>query len=75
MKNLLKISKNSKIDKKNAIKSVDDTIQLKARLNILLTEKDMRSLKLKEMEIGIPSQNIITALIHKYLENKIKLNI
>lgn len=70
----MKISKNSKIDKKNAIKSVDDTIQLKARLNILLTEKDMRSLKLKEIEIGIPSQNIITALIHKYLENKIKLN-
>jgi predicted DNA binding CopG/RHH family protein len=73
--NELKVSKNKKNDIKNAYISVNDTIQLKAQLNIRLTEKDLRSLKLKEIEIGIPSQNIITALIHKYLENKIELTI
>mgnify|MGYP001450435013 CR=1 FL=1 len=73
--NLLKISKTRKLDMKNAIKSVDDTIQLKAKMNILLTEKDMRKLKLKEIEMGIPSQNIVTALVHKYLDNKIELTI
>lgn len=74
-KNLLKVSKNRKMDMKNAIKAVDDTVQLKAKLNILLTEKDMRKLKLKEIEMGIPSQNIVTALVHKYLDNKIELTI
>ncbi len=73
--NLLKISKTRKLDMKNAIKAVDDTIQLKAKMNFLLTEKDMRKLKLKEIEMGIPSQNIVTALVHKYLENKIELTI
>lgn len=72
---LLKISKTRKLDMKNAIKAVDDTIQLKAKMNILLTEKDMRKLKLKEIEIGIPSQNIVTALVHKYLDNQIELTI
>lgn len=32
-------------------------------------------MKLKEIEIGIPYQNIVTALIHKYLEDKIDLTI
>ena len=73
--NLLKISKTRKIDMKNAVKAANDTVQFKTKLNILLTEKDMRKLKLKEIEMGIPSQNIVTALVHKYLENKIELTI
>ncbi|MBI4648998.1 MAG: hypothetical protein HY738_21015 [Bacteroidia bacterium] len=73
--NKLTISKTRKIDMENAVKSAKDTIQRKAELSIKLTEKDLRNLKLKEIEIGIPYQNIITALIHKYLENKIELTI
>jgi len=44
-------------------------------LKIKLTEKDLGNLKLKEIEIGIPYQNIVTALIHKYLDDKIDLPI
>jgi predicted DNA binding CopG/RHH family protein len=62
--NLLKISKTRKIDMKNAVKAANDTFQFKTKLNILLTEKDMRKLKLKEIEMGIPSQKIVTALVH-----------
>lgn len=73
--NQLKISETRKSDVRNAVKSAKDTIEKKAELSIKLTEKDLRNLKLKEIEIGIPYQNIVTALIHKYLENKIDLTI
>ncbi len=74
-KNQLQVSKNRKIDIENAIKSAKKTIQQNVELSIKLTERDYRNLKLKEIEIGIPYQNILTALIHKYLENKIELKI
>ena len=73
--NQLKISKTRKIDMQNAVKSAKNTIERKAELNIKLTEKDLRNLKLKEIEIGIPYQNIVSALIHNYLEDKIDLTI
>ena len=73
--NQLKISKTRKIDMQNAVKSAKDTIERKAELSIRISEKDLRNLKLKEIEIGIPYQNIVTALIHNYLEDKIDLTI
>ena len=73
--NKLKVTKTRKADASNAIKSAKNTIQHKVELSIILTERDLRNLKLKEIEIGIPYQNIITALIHRYLENKIELTI
>jgi len=71
--NQLKISKTKKTDLLKAVKSAKNTIERKAELNIKLTEKDLTNLKLKEIETGIPYQNIVAALIHKYLENKIDL--
>ena len=71
----LKITKSKKKDLINAVKSAKATIENKAELNIKLTDKDLVNLKLKEQEIGIPYQDIVTALIHKYLENKIDLTI
>ena len=71
----LKISKTRKVDLVNAVKSAKSTIEGKAELRVKLTEKDLRKLKLKEIEIGIPYQNIVAALIHKYLEDKIDLTI
>jgi predicted DNA binding CopG/RHH family protein len=73
--NQLKISKTRKFDLKNALQSAKDTIERKAELRIRLTEKDLKNLKLKEIETGIPYQNLVTALIHKYLEDKIDLTI
>jgi len=73
--NQLKISKTRKIDLQNAVRSAKDTIERKAELSIRISEKDLRNLKLKELEIGISHQNIVSALIHKYLEDKIDLTI
>ena len=73
--NQLKISKTRKNDLSNAVKSAKATIENQSELRIYLSEKDLRNLKLKEIEIGIPYQNIVAALIHKYLEDKIDLTI
>jgi predicted DNA binding CopG/RHH family protein len=74
-KNQLKISKTRKTDLRDAVKSAKDTIEKQAELRIKLTEKDLKNLKLKEIETGISYQNIVEALIHKYLEDKIDLTI
>jgi predicted DNA binding CopG/RHH family protein len=74
-KNQLKISKTRKLDLRDAIKSAKDTIEKQTELRIKLTETDLKNLKLKEIETGISYQNIVEALIHKYLEDKIDLTI
>ena len=59
----------------NAVKSAKITFKKNAVLSIKLSDKDLNNLKLKEIEMGIPYENIVSALIHKYLENKIKLTL
>lgn len=74
-KNELKVSTTRNIDIDNAVKTAEYSLHQKVELSILLSERDLKNLKLKEIEVGIPYQNIVTALIHKYLENKITLTI
>jgi predicted DNA binding CopG/RHH family protein len=44
-------------------------------LVIDLPEEDIDLLKKKSIEIGIPYQNIISALIHNFSNGRIKLNV
>jgi predicted DNA binding CopG/RHH family protein len=62
-------------DLQKAVKSAKNSMKRDAVLSIKLSEKDIHNLKLKELEVGVPYQNIVSALIHKYLENKIKLTL
>lgn len=50
--NQLEISKTRKIDLQTAVKSAKNTIDRNSELRIKLTEKDLKNLKLKEMETG-----------------------
>ena len=74
-KKQLIVSETEQEDIENAVKSATWTIMQNSEIKIKISEKDVRNLKLKEIELGIPYQNIVSALIHKYLENKIKLTI
>ena len=56
-----------------AVKSAKNGIKKNTVLNIKLSDSDLNNLKLKEIEIGMPYEKIVTDLIHKYLENKIKI--
>ena len=56
-----------------AVKSAKNGIKKNTVLNIKLSDRDLNNLKLKEIEIWMPYEKIATDLIHKYLENKIKI--
>jgi len=44
-------------------------------INIRVTQADITKLKSKSIEVGIPYQTIVTALIHNYATGKLKLSI
>ena len=41
------------------------------RINIRMTERDLKKIRAKAVEEGIPYQSLISMLIHKYNEGKI----
>jgi len=44
------------------------------RINIRMTERDLKKIRAKAVEEGIPYQSLISMLIHKYNEGKISIN-
>jgi len=44
------------------------------RINIRMTERDLKKIRAKAVEEGIPYQSLISMLIHKYNEGKILIN-
>jgi predicted DNA binding CopG/RHH family protein len=44
------------------------TLQKKANISIRLTEKDLRKIKSKAIEKGIPYQTLAASIIHQYAE-------
>src|SRR5512137_208620 len=44
------------------------------RINIRMTERDLRKIRAKAIEEGIPYQSLISMLIHKYNEGKVSIN-
>jgi predicted DNA binding CopG/RHH family protein len=44
------------------------------RINIRMNERDLRRIRAKAIEEGIPYQSLITMLIHKYNEGKVSID-
>jgi predicted DNA binding CopG/RHH family protein len=44
------------------------------RINIRMTERDLKKIRAKAIEEGIPYQSLIAMLIHKYNEGKLSVN-
>jgi predicted DNA binding CopG/RHH family protein len=44
------------------------------RINIRMNERDLRKIRAKAIEEGIPYQSLIAMLIHKYNEGKVSIN-
>jgi predicted DNA binding CopG/RHH family protein len=57
---------------KNAAKN---TTAKTKNINIRVTQADIMRLKSKSIEVGIPYQTIVNALIHNYATGKLKLTI
>ncbi len=58
-----------------AKKASQNTFEKKVVLSVELSHHDMENLKIKELETGIPRENIVSALIHRYLENNISFSV
>jgi predicted DNA binding CopG/RHH family protein len=43
------------------------------RISVQLSEKDLNKLKAKSLEEGIPFHMMVSGIIHKYLNGKIKI--
>jgi predicted DNA binding CopG/RHH family protein len=44
------------------------------RINIRMSERDLKKIRAKAIEEGLPYQSLISMLIHKYNEGKLSIN-
>jgi predicted DNA binding CopG/RHH family protein len=44
------------------------------RINIRMSERDLKKIRAKAIEEGLPYQSLISMLIHKYNEGNVSIN-
>lgn len=54
-----------------AKKYAEATIRKDKRMNIRISERDMRNLKIVALEDGIPYQTLVSMILHKYLNSRL----
>jgi len=55
-----------------AKKAAEATLTKSERMNIRITPNDLRRLKIKAMEEGMPYQTLVSSIIHKYLIGRLQ---
>jgi predicted DNA binding CopG/RHH family protein len=55
-----------------AIEAANKTLRKEKRMNIRISERDLRNLKVKALEEGIPYQTLVSMILHKYVTGKLK---
>jgi len=68
------ISDLTKKEKKKYEESARYSLSKRKRINIRMSERDLKRIQAKAIEEGIPYQSLISMLIHKYNEGKLSLN-
>ena len=68
------ISDLTKKEKKQYEEYARYSLNKQKRINIRMTERDLKKIRAKAVEEGIPYQSLISMLIHKYNEGKISIN-
>ncbi|MDP8219154.1 MAG: hypothetical protein P9M03_10560 [Candidatus Theseobacter exili] len=56
--------------KMQARQYADATIKKDQRMNIRISERDLKNLKVKAFEEGLPYQTLVSMVLHKYLYGK-----
>ena len=57
---------------KEAKQYAEASMKKDKRMNIRISERDLRNLKIKALEEGIPYQTLVSMVLHKYLSGKLK---
>jgi predicted DNA binding CopG/RHH family protein len=63
-------SRDTTKQKKLAKEYAEATIRKHKRMNIRISERDLRNLKKKALEEGIPYQTMVSMVLHKYLAGR-----
>ncbi len=67
------ISVNNKAEFIKSLQQVAHNTMIKdQRMNIRISKKDLLQLKTRAFEEGIPYQTLVTSIIHKYINGKLK---
>ena len=57
---------------KKAKEAAEATLKKSERMNIRISPNDLRRLKIKAMEEGMPYQTLVSSIIHKYLIGRLQ---
>lgn len=68
------ISDLTKKDKKQYEEFARYSLNKQKRINIRMTERDLKKIQAKAIEEGLPYQSLISMLIHKFNEGKLRIN-
>jgi predicted DNA binding CopG/RHH family protein len=68
------ISDLTKKEKKKYEEYARYSLSKRKRINIRMSERDLKKIQAKAIEEGIPYQSLISMLIHKYNEEKLSFN-
>ncbi len=63
--------KNLEEEKKRFKKYASNTLKKDKRVNIRISERDLKELQKKAVEEGIPYQTLISSLLHKYVNGRL----
>lgn len=63
-------------DREQLIKEAQEyakaTMRKDKRMNIRISERDLRNLKIAALEEGVPYQTLVSMVLHKYLTEKLR---
>ena len=68
------VSDLTKKEKKQYEEYARYSLNKQKRINIRMNERDLRKIRAKAIEEGVPYQSLIAMLIHKYNEGKLSIN-
>lgn len=68
------VSDLTKKEKKQYEEYARYSLNKQKRINIRMSARDLKKIRAKAIEEGIPYQSLITMLIHKYNEGKVSIN-
>jgi predicted DNA binding CopG/RHH family protein len=68
------VSDLTKKEKKQFEEYARNSLMKQKRINIRMSERDLKKIQAKAIEEGIPYQSLISMLIHKYNEGKVSMS-
>jgi predicted DNA binding CopG/RHH family protein len=58
--------------KKRARSYADATIKKDKRMNVRISERDLKNLKIRALEEGLPYQTLVSMVLHKFVSGRLK---